>query len=75
MWCDQGNRLSVEYHMAKGSSLSEVRISERAPQDPDRRFFSVLSPAGEPQVAEGKLSVLQGERDNTQTQKKKVGIV
>lgn len=46
--------------MAKGSSLSEVRISERSLGSRDD-VFSLLSPAGEPQVAEGRLSVLQGE--------------
>lgn len=49
MWYDQGN-LSFEYHMAKGSSLSEVRISEQS-----NEVFSALSPAGEPHVAEGRL--------------------
>ena len=68
-WCDQGNQLSFEYHMAKGSSLSEVRISER-PSGSTERVFSVLSPAGEPQVAEGKLSVpagYMGQHTETET--------
>lgn len=66
----RGNQLSFEYHMAKGSSLSEVRISE-CPLG-SREVFSVLSPAGEPQVAV-KLSVLQDVWDRTQ--RHKLGIV
>lgn len=62
--CDQGNQLSFDYHMAKGSSLSEVKISEGPPGSREE-VFSVLSPAGEPHVAEGKLSVPQGEWDDT----------
>lgn len=57
-------QLSLEYHMAKGSSLSEVRLSEH-PLGLRQKIFSVVSPVGEPQVAEGKLSVLQGVWDIT----------
>lgn len=56
--------------MAKGSSLSEVRLSEH-PLGWRQKVFSVVSPVGEPQVAEGKLSVLQGVWDITHTERER----
>ena len=45
--------------------MSEVRISERPSGSSSEEVFSVPSPAGEPQVAEGKLSVPAGTRTET----------
>lgn len=62
VWSGESAEFWIPYGK-KGSSLSEVRICER-PVGSRAELFSVLSPAGEPQVAEGKLSVPQSGGDS-----------